>query len=41
MEFGEYVEFAVQTNRLDFYEDPISGKGIFRIISIANQWVNK
>ena len=31
--FAEYVEFDTRTNRLDFDEDPISGKRIFRTIS--------
>ena len=32
MKFAEYVEFATRTNQLDFDEDPISGKRIFRAI---------
>ena len=48
IKFAEHVEFPTWTNRLDFDEDPISGKHIFRIISnvsnvnvIADQWANK
>ena len=48
MKFAEHIEFATRTNQLDFDEDPISEKRIFRTISnvsnvdiIADQWVNK
>ena len=33
MKFAEYVEFATRTNRLDFDEDPISGKCILEPLS--------
>ena len=36
MKFAEYVEFAARINRLDFDQDPISGKRIFRTISNAS-----